>query len=167
MQQTRSGFTLVELLITIVIIGILAAIALVAYNGIQGRAQDAAVYSDMHQFAVAVENFRTINGSYPASLNDLATLQVRATTDVYSTDYDNFAYCVRNPGTSSEQFAVGGLSRSMHPYYDYSVEGLTPHLFTGSIDGLLADMCAAVMGGQPDFDALGLIGGTWQSWVNQ
>ena len=35
----RKGFTIVELLIVIVVIGILAAITIVAYTGIQGRAQ--------------------------------------------------------------------------------------------------------------------------------
>ena len=38
MRQTKSGFTIVELLIVIVVIAILAAITIVAYNGIQNRA---------------------------------------------------------------------------------------------------------------------------------
>ena len=42
----KAGFTIVELLIVIVIIGILAAITIVAYNGIQQRAQAATVQSD-------------------------------------------------------------------------------------------------------------------------
>lgn len=40
MKKTSSGFTIVELLIVIVVIGILATIAIVAYNGIQKRAND-------------------------------------------------------------------------------------------------------------------------------
>lgn len=168
MQKTKSGFTLVELLIVIVIIAILATITIVLYNGIQSRARDAAVYSDMHQFAVAVENFRSINGSYPASLSDLAALHVKATTSAYSVNdgYDNFAYCVRNVGTPSAEFVIGGLSRGMKPYYNYSVTGLTPRLYTGSLSGVLSDICANVMGGAPDFDALGYVGGTWQPWTN-
>ena len=39
MKKTKSGFTIVELLIVIVVIGILAAITIVAYNGIQSRAR--------------------------------------------------------------------------------------------------------------------------------
>lgn len=169
MPKSRSGFTLIELLITIVVIGILAAITLVAYNGIQSRAQDAVVYSDMHQFAVAVENFRTINGSYPASENDLASLHVRATTSVYSVSdgYNNFAYCVWNPGTPSEKFAVGGLTSSLRAYYDYSMQGLTPQAYTGSMTESILDICATVGGTAPSFYDLGYEGGTWQSWVNQ
>jgi len=40
MFKNKNGFTIVELLIVIVVIGILAAITIVAYNGIQNRAQD-------------------------------------------------------------------------------------------------------------------------------
>ncbi|HET8884383.1 MAG TPA: prepilin-type N-terminal cleavage/methylation domain-containing protein [Candidatus Saccharimonadales bacterium] len=40
MQKTKSGFTIVELLIVIVVIGILAAITIVTYSGVQDRAVD-------------------------------------------------------------------------------------------------------------------------------
>lgn len=39
-NKQNSGFTIVELLIVIVVIGILAAITIVAYNGVQQRARD-------------------------------------------------------------------------------------------------------------------------------
>jgi len=41
--QKQSGFTIVELLIVVVVIAILAAITIVAYNGIQNRAKSSAV----------------------------------------------------------------------------------------------------------------------------
>lgn len=46
-SSRQKGFTIVELLIVIVVIGILAAITIVAYNGIQQRAQAAQVVSDL------------------------------------------------------------------------------------------------------------------------
>jgi prepilin-type N-terminal cleavage/methylation domain-containing protein len=48
-HQYRSGFTIVELLIVIVVVGILAAITIVAYNGIQDRARLAAGMAFEHQ----------------------------------------------------------------------------------------------------------------------
>ncbi|MDT4835175.1 type II secretion system protein G [compost metagenome] len=64
---TSSGFTIVELLIVIVIIGILAAITVVAYNGIQNRAFNSRVQSDIKNVQKLVENYNAINGSYPST----------------------------------------------------------------------------------------------------
>lgn len=57
MTKTKSGFTIVELLIVIVVIGILAAITIVAYNGVQQRARDTIRKSDL----VALEKALEIN----------------------------------------------------------------------------------------------------------
>lgn len=47
MFKSKSGFTIVELLIVIVVIGTLAAISIVAYNGIQDRARNTTVENDL------------------------------------------------------------------------------------------------------------------------
>lgn len=52
------GFTIVELLIVIVVIGILAAITVVAFNGIQTRAKVQQVNSDLAMFAKAIHAAR-------------------------------------------------------------------------------------------------------------
>ena len=49
MRKTMSGFTLVELLIVIVVIGILASITIVSYNGAQKRARDSKRIDDVAQ----------------------------------------------------------------------------------------------------------------------
>ena len=46
-MTSKSGFTIVELLIVIVVIGILAAITTVAFNGVSARAKEASVQSDV------------------------------------------------------------------------------------------------------------------------
>jgi len=62
MSRYRSGFTIVELLIVIVVIGILAAITIVVYNGIQQRGRDAGRKSDVAAIAKALHLYQIDNG---------------------------------------------------------------------------------------------------------
>src|SRR5665648_119254 len=60
----NSGFTIVELLIVIVVIGILATITVVAYNGIQSRARDTVRKNDLAQLSKALKLYAVDNGDY-------------------------------------------------------------------------------------------------------
>jgi type II secretion system protein G len=64
-MKTRSGFTIVELLVVIVVIAILAAITIVAYNGIQQRARDAQRRSDFATLEKALRLYRIDNNGFP------------------------------------------------------------------------------------------------------
>jgi prepilin-type N-terminal cleavage/methylation domain-containing protein len=66
-QSLSRGFTIVELLIVIVVIAILATIVIVAYNGIQSRAQTATLMSDLTGDANQLKIDQTIYGSFPAT----------------------------------------------------------------------------------------------------
>ncbi len=70
-QSSKRGFTIVELLIVIVVIAILAAISIVAYNGVQQRARNAQRVQDIKTIAKAVELYFIDNGSLPNSLCSL------------------------------------------------------------------------------------------------
>jgi general secretion pathway protein G len=62
----KYGFTIVELLVVIVVIAVLAAITIVAYNGIQARARDSQRDQDIKTVAKALELYYIDNGQYPA-----------------------------------------------------------------------------------------------------
>jgi len=59
------GFTIVELLIVIVVIGVLAAISVAAYSGIQGKARDSQRLQDLASIQKALELYKVENGRYP------------------------------------------------------------------------------------------------------
>ena len=65
-KHGQRGFTIVELLIVIVVIAILAAISIVAYNGIQQRARDSQRDSDIQTITKALELYHIDNGKFPA-----------------------------------------------------------------------------------------------------
>ena len=107
--QKLSGFTIVELLIVIVIIGILAAITIVAYNGIQDRARVSSVSSGLSQGAKKLKLFQVDNpDTYPASagtngIDNLAALGITNTSDVtyqYSSSANTYCLTATNGTTS-------------------------------------------------------------------
>jgi prepilin-type N-terminal cleavage/methylation domain-containing protein len=70
-QRKNTGFTIVELLIVVVVIAILAAITIVAYNGIQQRARTSAMVSTLSQASKKLELYKVDNNStYPATLSE-------------------------------------------------------------------------------------------------
>lgn len=72
-NKKYTGFTIVELLIVIVVIGILAAITIVAYTGFQERARFAAMRSDIASLNKAIQLYYADNGTYPITQTTLGT----------------------------------------------------------------------------------------------
>ena len=70
LKKRDQGFTIVELLIVIVVIGILALLVITTYGGIQAKARNAKRSSDVKSLQTQIEAFFSQNGYYP-SLTDM------------------------------------------------------------------------------------------------
>lgn len=121
-QNRAAGFTIVELLIVIVVIGILAAITIVAFNGIQERAKNTQRISAAKDWQKIITLYTADKGAYPASIisnhvclgsgypTDLETPPVTTNQDC------NLSSNVKHPHTSvSAAFATMGSAPSFPP----------------------------------------------------
>jgi len=85
------GFTIVELLIVVVLIAILAAITIVAYNGLQKRAQTSAVSTALNQASKKVKLYQVDNNTYPTTL---ATAGVTDSGVTYQYSGSTTTFCI-------------------------------------------------------------------------
>lgn len=65
--NTSTGFTLIEILLVITVIGLLTGVVTVSYSSVQASARDSVRVSDLNQIKLAFEMYKQENGSYPSS----------------------------------------------------------------------------------------------------
>ena len=90
----QKGFTIVELLIVIVVIGILAAITIVSFNGVTAKANVSAIKSSVEQATKKIAIYATVNGTNAAALSDAGVTNSGGLTYAYQTYQGGKSYCV-------------------------------------------------------------------------
>jgi len=100
------GFTIVELLIVVVVIAILAAITIVAYNGIQNRAKASATQSAVSQAVKKIGLYKVDNADQSPDAATFNTLVVSTNAATYQyTPGSNGAFCVTATTNNLSYFA--------------------------------------------------------------
>jgi len=74
-RQPDQGFTLIELMIVVVIIGILVGIAVPNFTSMEDRAREAKVKGNMHSLQLAMEDFAVLNGDIFPTAGDKASVK--------------------------------------------------------------------------------------------
>jgi prepilin-type N-terminal cleavage/methylation domain-containing protein len=110
LSKDKHGFTIVELLIVIVVIGILAAITIVAFNGVTKNAKAASVKSDVANNVKLLESYKITNSEqYPATA---AAASLKSSSDnmlsyLYNANSNTYCVQVQNSGIT---YASSGLA---------------------------------------------------------
>ena len=88
-SREKSGFTIVELLIIIAVIGILATIGIVSYSGTQSRSKKATFQTTADQVKLKLGEYFTDNNRYPASKSEVASYLTNGGNAELSTKFNN------------------------------------------------------------------------------
>ncbi len=160
MMYTRKAFTIVELLIVIVVIGILATLTIVVYNGIQSSAHDSTVKNDLAVFSrkIEIQKISSLNESYPSSLTP--AMDFHFAKDSYGLDFQGYTlrYC---NNSSTDEYILYAKSKSGN-YFK-----VTPN---GGIESATSTygwgVCSQIGLSSTNPSTNGLANTTWNSWTN-
>ncbi|MAU33546.1 hypothetical protein CMN23_00185 [Candidatus Saccharibacteria bacterium] len=148
----KDGFTIVELLIVIVVIAILAAITVVAYNGIQGSASDSAVQSDINAFVKKIKMYEVENsmpppgGSYDGGNNSTGPggLSIKVTQVAYREDAYQWYYC--RADVAPYNYGVAAVSKSGKVFAYTSQDGWYNYTGSWGSSGMSGTICPVLTG---------------------
>lgn len=122
-KNNQKGFTIVELLIVIVVIAILAAITIVAFNGIQNRAKASSAQSAANTVIKKAEAANSVASSYPSATTGTNGFAANAESNLTGSGVTLGAFTTApaNPATIEYQVCTtpsnGGARVA---YWDYS-----------------------------------------------
>lgn len=95
-RTAKQGFTIVELMVVVAVIGILAGISIGGYNQWRKSVAKREVQSDLHAVASAMESKRTFNNAYPSGATALSQISFTSSAGVALTYKTGSAvtYCI-------------------------------------------------------------------------
>lgn len=143
-KKTLSGFTLVEILIVIVIVGILATIGFGSFQSSQLKARDSSRKSDLKQIGNALETYYNDHGQYPTGTGYIngCSAQAQCTWGEPFIDENGTVYMIKLPFDP----------QTNHSYY-YSSSGTSYQIYASLENELDRDL--PLVAGEPaEYDGL-------------
>src|SRR5271157_4433063 len=130
LKKNDQGFTIVELLIVIAVIGILALLVITTYAGIQAKARNAKRQSDLKSLQTQIEAFYSQNGYYPnkTDVNDDAWLKTNMSSlDINALqDPSDTTHCLGNPAPAATFTCIAGTPQAkLYAYQATQADGAT------------------------------------------
>lgn len=157
----RSGFTVIELIIVIVVIGVLASVVLVNFSDVRTKGTDSVVQSELRDFGDQIATYSSTNldGYYPAN-NDtaLAAVGIMISKKSYETSSGGLLYCTKS---DYSDFAILAQSKTGKIFAYTSNGELKPYTTYTSLTNYSA-ICTSFMGA--NYPRYGF-SSVWRPWV--
>jgi general secretion pathway protein G len=117
-KNNRAGFTLIELMMVVIIIGILAAIVVPKFTGQTKKAREAAAKLGIRNICMALDRYEMENGTFPTTEQGLKALMEKPTSTPVPRDWNGpyFNLEPKDPWLQSYQYCRP--SQHGNPDYD-------------------------------------------------
>jgi general secretion pathway protein G len=96
-RYNQDGFTLIEIMVVILILGLLATIVVQSLRGAADKAKKVKAQADLSEFKTALDRFYLDNGYYPTTDQGLQALVTPPTSGRVPANYENGGYIERVP----------------------------------------------------------------------
>lgn len=117
MSNKRSGFTLVEMVIVVVVIGILVSIVILSFGAWRDRTGRTELEAELRSASSAIKNYQNFNNAYPTSLSVIPYSGSSNVTLTYTLRPGGASYCLN---------ALSKTAPSLPRMYINSTTGIAP-----------------------------------------
>ncbi|WP_317246759.1 type II secretion system major pseudopilin GspG [Pseudomonas chlororaphis] len=125
-QNKQRGFTLIEIMVVVVILGVLAALVVPQIMSRPDQAKGAAAQSDIKAIAMALDIYKLDNHQYPSSQQGLEALVSKPSGNPPARNWNPDGYLKRlpiDPWGNAYQYRVPGARGTGYDLFSFGADG--------------------------------------------